>query len=227
MPVYGKMLYRGQKDAKWPVVPSIGRHLELFETHGYAKGHLLKDEWRMVQLFRKQAAAYLGRMPSDGWEAWVLAQHHGIPTRLLDWTFNPLAALYFAVEEPFDGDSAVQMLWLPMGFINPTGEGDTNTHPLKLKRVQAYLPSHEVPRVQAQSGVFTVHPEPTEPLAEEHLLTSSELGRIVVRNGGRSQIKKTLMHYGVSRQTLFPDLDGLAETIRWTKIDYLNEALDH
>ena len=110
-------LYRGQKDARWGLKPGIGRPLEVYEARGYSLSDLLRDEDRMVQLFRRQAAAFLGRMSKDGWEAWVLAQHHGIPTRLLDWTFSPLAALYFAVERGFDGDNAVWMLYLSTNFI--------------------------------------------------------------------------------------------------------------
>lgn len=210
-------LYRGQKEAAWDLVPSIGRHLALYKTRGYDENDLKKDEWKMLQLFRRQAAPFLGRMSEDGWETLVLAQHHGIPTRLLDWTHSPLAALYFAVERPSEGDSAVWMLWLPTRYIDPSGDDDTP--PLKLNEVRGYLPSHEVPRVRAQSGVFTVHPRPTESLEQVHLPANARLERVVIRKEARKAIKYKLAHYGISRQTLFPDLDGLAEFIRWMKID--------
>ena len=218
-PIYGT-LYRGQEDAQWGLTPGIGRHLKVYESRGYSLNDLLRDEDRMVQLFRRQAAAFLGRMPKDGWEAWVLAQHHGIPTRLLDWTFSPLAALYFAVERGFDGDSAVWMLYLPTKFIPPTD--DDLVHPKDVTEVRGYLPGHEVPRVRAQSGVFTTHPRPTKPLSVEHLPTKAKLSKVVVEKSARKKLKETLAHYGISRQTLFPDLDGLAEFIRWTKIDALH-----
>lgn len=89
---------------------------------------------------------------------------------------------------------------------------------MNVEEVRAYMPGHEVPRVRAQLGVFTVHPDPTEPLQPAHLPDTARLGKVVVKNSARQQIKFTLANYGISRQTLFPDLDGLAESIRWTKI---------
>lgn len=221
--------YRGQKEAKWDLKPSIGRQLELYEERNYNEADLLKEEYNMLKLFRLQAAAFLGRMPGKGWETLVLAQHHGLPTRLLDWTHSALAALYFAVERPSEVDSAVWMLWLPKGFIYPTGDDDDHQtgddddrDPLELKELRGFLPSHEVPRVRAQSGLFTVHPSPTEPLRDDHLPPGAILERVVIKNDARKDIKHKLARYGVSRQTLFPDLDGLAEFIRWTKIDQFN-----
>ena len=226
VPLYGQTLYREQEKAGWGLVPGIGRNLKVYEARGCDKNKMLADEWRMVQDFRRQAGAYLGRMPDEGWEVWVLAQHHGIPTRLLDWTHSPLAALYFAVEKPSKdddkADSAVWLLYLPGGFIPPPGADADRPHPMDVEEVSGYLPGHEVPRVRAQSGVFTVHPQPTEPLQAAHLSDDrARLGKVVVQNSARQQIKFTLANYGISRQTLFPDLDGLAEFIRWTRIGAL------
>jgi FRG domain len=203
---------------------SIGRHLETYKKRGYNEADLLSDEWQMLELFRIQAAAVLGRMPREGLETMVLAQHHGLPTRLLDWPHSPLAALYFAVERASNTDSAVWTLWLPKGFIYPTGDRDDqmgaeHTNPWKLTELRGYFPSYEVPRVRAQLGLFTVHPRPTEPLRwNSQLPPGARLDRFVIRNKARKDIKRKLANYGVSRQTLFPDLDGLAEFIRWTKI---------
>ena len=236
--LYGQVLYRGQAKAGWELKPGIGRHLETYETHALDKQRLLLDEWRMVQDFRRQAGAYLGRMPDEGWEAWVLAQHHGLPTRLLDWTHSPLAALYFAVERPSkdndNDDSAVWLLYMPTQFIPPpevhvpkewknkVDRSDTyRPHPLDVEEVRGYMPGNEVPRVRAQLGVFTVHPNPTEPLQATNLPDRARLYKVVVKNHAREQIQLTLANYGIFRQTLFPDLDGLAESIRWTRVGVL------
>lgn len=89
-------LYRGMRDANWSLIPSIGRYLRFYQDQGFneedARQQLALDESNVIRIFRKQSAAYLGRMPADGWEVWSIAQHYGVPTRLLDWTLNPLEA---------------------------------------------------------------------------------------------------------------------------------------
>jgi len=92
---------------------------------------------------------------------------------------------------------------------------------MDVEEVRAYIPGYEVPRVRAQGGVFTVHPSPTEPLQAADLPDGARLYKVVVKNRARNQIKFTLANYGIFRQTLFPDLTGLAESIRWTKIGVL------
>jgi hypothetical protein len=69
--------------------------------------------------------------------------------------------------------------------------------------------------------VLTVHPDPIEPLQGATLPDGAQLFKVVVKNDSREEIKFTLANYGIFRQTLFPDLTGLAESIRWTKIGAL------
>jgi len=238
--LYGQVLYRGQEKSRWDLKPGIGRYLQTYKNSGLSEKRILVEEWNLVRDFRRQAGAYLERMPKDGWEVWVLAQHHGIPTRLLDWTHSPLAALYFAVEKPSkdneDDDSAVWLLYLPKAVLPATEErrpkaiaeayGVSSSdpilpHPMDVKEVSAYMPGYEVPRVRAQLGIFTVHPHPTEPLQGSNLPDRARLYKVVVKNYAREQIKRTLANYGIFRQTLFPDLAGLADSLRWQKIGVL------
>ena len=94
-------IFRGLPDRSYELVPSIGR--KEFTGESTLKG----AERRMLQLFKESALPYLSFSPRDDWEWLALAQHHGLPTRLLDWTTNPLVAVYFAVCEMCDRDGAL------------------------------------------------------------------------------------------------------------------------
>ena len=96
-------LFRGQRE-DWPLLPKLARL-----TH---VGDILSAEHEMFATFRREAVADAEPVPDNDWDWLALAQHHGLPTRLIDWTMNPLAAAWFAVGDPAARPDRPAVLWV-------------------------------------------------------------------------------------------------------------------
>src|SRR5215212_4101376 len=235
---YG-MLYRGQKDISKTLLPTLGRYMPSYLERGLdketAKQELFSAESAVMRIFRKQSAAYLGYIPDNGWELWSIAQHHGVPTRLLDWTLSPLVALFFAVEEEqWTGDSVVYALQPKNSEISIVEE--TTSQPYETKGLRTFEPAHDTVRVHAQSAFFTIQQYPTIPLDMHRLygippggpsdarepvtgpLTDTDhIWSLRIKGSARREIRIILFNYGITRKLLFPELDGLADWLKYMK----------
>jgi len=203
-------LYRGHREESWGLEPVIDR-----VKHGPLTR--LDHERQMFLEFRRRASAFLTTTPTNDWEFLALARHHGLPTRLLDWTENPLAALFFAVEGPSDGDGAVwTYLYIGLGRSRPA----TSADPFSVKHLGLYHPPHLHPRIAVQSSLFTVHPENwkhgTDPW-------SGFLTKVVIPRHDRPRLRHELFRLGIHRAALFPDLDNAAHHIQQTWVTQPDE----
>ena len=182
----------------------------------------------LVLQFRSYGARF--GLPSDPLELMTMMQHHGVPTRLLDWSENALAGLYFAVRESGKnddggGDAVVWVLEPRMlaeiqkvGYKVLISDGTllgVGNLPLP------FLPVHHFARVTAQRGTFTLHPFTPQhslmkrALAEQAAGRVSPLRGIRIRGSRRTLIRDTLANFfGMGEFTLFPDLDGLSRELR-------------
>jgi hypothetical protein len=168
----------------------------------------IKAELMILRLFKERAIPHLDFIPNSDWEWLAIAQHHGLPTRLLDWTRNPLVAAYFAIRNEHAGDSAIYA-YHDKHFIDIS----KHCNPFKYSRVGRFIPPHITQRITAQTGIFTIHPSPTMPFED------SSVEQFIIKNEFRRPLKKMLFRYGIHAASLFPDLDGLAQNIEWMRTD--------
>ena len=160
-------------------------------------------EKNMMWLFKSHAKGFLANYPESDLEWLTIAQHHGLPTRLLDWTLSPLVAMFFTVSKHEDCDGAVYV-WDIKKF-----KKESEIKLESLDEIVAIFPSHKTKRVTAQSGMFTVHP------TNDQKLDNDDIKKIIVPQKEKKKILRKLCKYGIHSASLFPGLDGITEYIKF------------
>ena len=172
--------FRGTGKATYQLVPSLYRHPTVTSSADF---HEL--ERKLMTRFRQRSFPYQSRDLTDDWEALFFMQHYGAPTRLLDWTENPLTGLHFALmsapsergskRKVKDLHSAAVWVLDPVGWnqaalkhlsyadepLTPDDEALKGYSPRsisvgKTTRPVALYGAHNSARIVAQQGVFTI-----------------------------------------------------------------------
>ncbi len=210
--------WRGQPNATHKLIPGAFR-----------SGRSDVYERATATRFRVKARTRHAPCPDeDDFASWLfLMQHHGLPTRLLDWTESPIVATYFVVTKNQDRDGA---LWALDPFtLTHTQIGKLHIMPVQSSEIQLLVRSafgleprqenvfpiitNEIDlRMLVQLSTFTIHGSP-KPL-DDYDQTGRFLEKHIIPAACKHTILQELEVIGVTLATLFPDLDNLAEHLK-------------
>jgi len=219
--------FRGQSDSSWKLKPTINRSdlkpdLEREITRDFIT--------RSGELAKPRPKSYLQWL--------ILMQHHGLQTRLIDWTESTLVALYFAVRDyKKKCDAAVWILhpwnlnnvsidthgipWYKSEILKKyqlTEKDSSFTRRVKASLPAAFRPSRNFARIVAQRGMFTIHGSLDIGLDElidhqDSYPNERFLTKIIIDGDSKLSILRQLYYSGITESVLFPELDGLAHEI--------------
>ncbi len=223
-------VYRGLENKKYQLTTTLNRlgesHLEKHLLRNFRKYSQIEDEGK-----------------SSVWNWLALAQHHGLPTRLLDWTYSPLVALHFATSNflNFEKDGAIwavnyvdSMKYLPdqLAVIIEAEGSHIFTAEMLDRAVQSLpglseLKQEDFPvfleppsidqRIVNQYAVFSMMSNPDLKLMDWLKNTDIRYFKIIIPADLKWEIRDKLDQANINERVLFPGLDGLAT---WLKRHY-------
>lgn len=225
-------IYHGSSAAAHPLLTSLDRlgGTEPPHTKAHLEAHILRS-------FARYSRPHLPTVPTNDWELLVIAQHHGVPTRLLDWSYSPLIAAHFAVRSSAPGTACAiwRLDWqqvhrafdlsdlaLPIEDLQYLAHDDGRFTPWDLFEgaPSSFACMIEPPslnaRIVAQAAVFTLCTERErsfDAFLADHDLAGT-LTRLVIPAECVSHVRDQLELAGIDERRLFPDLDGVAAAIR-------------
>ena len=208
-------LFRGVPKEKYKLIPSIGRDTEE-NTSGVIEG--IEDD--LLNEFKRLSAPVLGaeKAPKMDFDWLFLAQHYGLPTRLLDWSLNPLVALYFAVEKDDSDDAIVYAVRHMITdqyklFDYKTANYKKEYHSViaiqpKQGKIIFVRPKYSDERYLNQRSVFSCPSNPFEALELENMHL------IKIKSDWKPELRERLRTVGISTSYIYPGLGGIASEIK-------------
>lgn len=235
---YRDWVYRGHSDLKWELESSLFRLFNdissiLPKSRKFAKN---KHEIELIRVFKSQAHLFLNYLPpkNKSLEWLSLMQHYGTPTRLLDMTFSPYVAAYFALHEGHEDCCIYALKHSYFKEIDLEHFGTTNYKDKLLKKDQRGVKSFFIPyepemkneRIVSQQGVFLIASTNYETYGE--IISNYEFDKksgvkYILKKDIRFEGLKKLRLMNISAATLFPGIEGFCKSLKFQVIDNISK----
>lgn len=214
----GHFFFRGVRDASYSLIPSVGRQ-SWYQSLNTAKR--IDRERSILDEFRNRSLGISGNHYVNDWDCLALAQHHRLPTRLLDWSTSLLVALFFACERELkhDGTLADYRSDSCAVYVAHAKETISRTSlcedPIECDRVGFVATPQVTPRLVTQRGVFSIQPDPSIPFDKAFENSAEELfvTKVIISSAVRLKLFDNLYRLGIRQACIYPDLDGLSSEL--------------
>lgn len=206
------VLFRGQ-NCNEPLLPKVARKNPNVNTTTVEK--------KTLNEFRRRLAHNPLISGLDEWDLMVYAQHYGLATRLLDWTSNPLFALWFACcDYNNKSDGFIYMLQCKEKMVLEKG---SHKSPFKIDKTYILKPSLNNERIVAQNGWFTVsrYSQTSKMFVDLHYNKSID-GKVLMKGipaDRKLPILQSLDKLGVNFESVYPSAEGTANYLNWLHRD--------
>jgi len=231
-PVHPTFIFRGQSDANWPLHPSLVR---LALKSGLNSEKAIELESAALDKFREVAHLYLppSTIPhqDDLVSWWILMQHYGAPTRVLDWTESPFVALYFAALGEWNRSGAVWLIHVgnalnhfektheeydfskavknPKQFLEP---GTTPVLYFLKRKTQTDRMGVQQMQTTVSTQVLADHGKTLEAILPDRK-EIVQFSKLIIPGKLKPEFMRRLRTMNVTARALFPGIDGLGRSV--------------